>query len=376
MRITVFFILLLSLISCASRKAIQRTVAAHSGTFPLQQLGADIPASTIPTDIVINNGLGLPAQTEVVRAGILILPLLFYNHFQSSYQVVLGQDVLQGQWSDYVDKRLKSFAQELSENGINNVKLEIKKVIAHGKYVSGNAYLITPNYYYNTVQQINLSKSKNATAEVAISLSWTDNAGNEESRDASVTLTIAKNGIYSGQVRTLLGKTMAISSNDIKFHFNHNIHLQLPFIPSEPMMSVHIFRLSDLLVLSLDELCETILMESKGEEVKPLSIGYTESLLQARNLLWERLRGNKLGKRFIKGYSNSGGFRSGSFYDFVSNKAQLTLDVGSNRQGFSVEQYLFSQGQNTSQYNHLYFTPEEIVKDMGGVIQKIKQGMH
>jgi hypothetical protein len=352
---------------------MQKTVGVYRQTFPLRQLEAGTGNSGDATGIKINSGFNLPEQTEVVRAGSLILPLLFYNHFQARYQVVLGQDVLDEEWSQFVDSRLKTFASDLADIGINNVQLELKKAMAHGKYISGHAYIPTPYSYYNAVQSVNLSRSKDATAEVAMSLMWIDNEGKEQSREASVKLNISKKGVYSGQVRTLIGQTINLSPYDINFHFNHDISTNPPYLPNEPMMTVHVYRLCDLLVLGLDELCETILMEGRGEEVKVLPPSYESTLLQARNLLWERLRGNKTGKRFSRGYSNSGGFRSGSFYDFVSNRGQLTVDVGTERQGFSVEQYLFSHGQRTSQFRHLYFSPEEVLKNTNAVIDKIKE---
>lgn len=372
MRFIAFAFLTICLMNCASRKAIQRSVNAHNQTFPLRQLEIVGQNPTSASGIQIKPGYGLPEKTEVVRAGVLILPLIFYGHFQANYQVVLGQDVLDESWTDFADKRLRAFASELANVGINNVQLEVKKAVAHGKYISGQAYTVTPYSYYNAVQTINLSRSKDATAEMAIALTWTDNNGNEQIRDASVKLNIAKNGMYSGQVRTLMGQTLPLTRHDINYHFDHNISAHPPYLPNEPMITVHLFRLSDLLVLGLDELCEIILMEARGEEVKPLPPTYASDLLNARKLLWEKLRGKKTGIRFNRGFSNSGGFRSGSFYDFVSNRSQLTVDVGTERQSFSVEQYLFSHGQRTSQYRHLYFSPEEVLRNTDTVIKQIK----
>jgi hypothetical protein len=376
MRFQILLFLSLTLINCASRKGIQKAVEVHVSSFPLRQLEATIPDSMAVKGIQLMNGFGLPAHTEVVRAGFFMLPLLFYNHFQASYQVMLGQDMLDVQWNEYVNKRLYAFANELERTGISNVQLEVKKALAHGKYISGHAYVVTPSYYYyNSVQDINLSRSKDATAEVALSLTWIDNAGNEQSRDASIKIQIAKNGMYSAQVRTLLGKTITLSKYDISFHFNHDIHAQPPYIPAEPMITVHLFRLSDLLVLGLDELCQAILLETRGEEVKPLPPSYSATLLQARTILWDKLKGKKIGVRFNRGYSSSGGPRSRVVYDFVSNKGQLTVDIGIERQKFSVEQYLFSLGQQTSKYDHLYFTPEEVLEDTDVVIEKIRTGL-
>lgn len=372
MRFIISFFLAVCLLSCASRKAIQKAVRMHQQSFPLRQLEVVGQNPAAASGIQIKPGFGLPEQSEVVRAGALILPLIFYNHFQANYQVVLGQDVLDEPWVDFATKRLRDFAADLADVGINDVQLEVKKAVAHGKYISGHAYMVTPNYYYNAVQSINLSRSKDATAEVAISLSWTDNAGNEQMRDASVKLNIAKNGSYSGLVRTLMGQTVALTRYDINFHFGHNISARPPYLPNDPMITVHLFRLSDLLVLGLDELCQTILMEARGEEIKPLPTTYVSDLLQARKLLWEKLRGRKTGMRFSRGFSNSGGFRSGAFYDFISNRSQLTVDVGTEHQSFSVEQYLFSRGQRTSQYRHLYFSPESVLKDTEAVMKQIK----
>ena len=125
-----------------------------------------------------------------------------------------------------------------------------------------------------------------------------------------------------------------------------------------------------------DELCETILTEIKGGEFKAAPTANLANLLRARNLLWENLKAGKTGMRFAKGFSESGGFRSGAFYDFICNKGQLTIDVGTNRGNFSVEQYLFSKGQRTAQFNHLYFTPEEVIRNTIEVIQKIKNELH
>jgi very-short-patch-repair endonuclease len=375
MRLFCLFLLSMSLLGCATRKSMKKVVGFHNNTFPLQQLKSNIPATSGSSDIKVNSGFGLPAQTEVVGSGVLILPLLFYNHFQSSFQVVLGQDVLDDRWGNYVDKKLADFASALASSGIGQVKLEVTKAVAHGKYISGHAYVVTPSYYYTALQDINLSRSKNATAEVAITLSWTDNNGKEESREASIKLDIANNGVYSGQVRTLLGKTVSLSANDIKFHFDHEIQAKPTFAPNHPMMAVHLFRLSDLLVLGLDELCEVILMESKEQEVKPLPASYASDLVRARQLLWEKLRGRKLGDKFVRGYSNSGGFRSGIFYDFVCHKAGVTVDVGIERNKISVEHYLFSHGQTTSRFRHLYFSPEDVLQNTDDVVEKIKNSL-
>jgi hypothetical protein len=370
-----FFLLLISvsLFNCASRKSIQRTVDAHNRTFPLRQLQPSGSDTVSVSGIEIKSGAPLPAKTEVVGAGFFMLPLLFYNHFQAGYQVLLGQDVFDGPWQDYVDSRLKVFASDLSANGINNVKVEVNKALANGKYVTGNVYIVVPSPYFVQTQSINLSKSKHAAAELALKLSWTDASGNEESRDASIKIQVANNGIYTAQVRTLLGKTVNLTSNDINYHFTHRVISQPPFFANEPNLTVHLFRLSDLLVLGLDELCEVVLMESREQEVKPLPPSYAANMLKARDLLWEQLKSKKLGERFSRGYSPSGGFRGGSYYDFTSGRAQLTVDVGLERKAFSVEQYLFSMGQSTSAYRHLYFTPEEVMADMPSVLEKIKQ---
>jgi hypothetical protein len=373
MRFLLLVLISSSLFNCASRKAIQRTVDAHTRTFPLSQLQPPGSDTVSVAGIEIKSGAPLPVKSEVVNAGFFMLPLLFYNHFQAGYQVLLGQDVFDGPWQDYVDSRLKVFAAELSASGINNVKVEVSKAMANGKYVSGRSYIVIPTYYTSTIQTINLSKSKHASAELALKLSWLDASGNEESRDASIKIQVANNGVYSAQIRTLLGKTINLTSNDINHHFTHQVISQPPYFVNEPNLTIHLFRLSDLLVLGLDELCEVVLMESREEEVKPLPPSYAVSLLKARDLLWEQLRAKKLGERFTRGYSASGGFRSGSFYDFTSNRAHLTVDIGLERKAFSVEHYLFSMGQNTSGYRHLYFTPEEVLTDMKSVLEKIRQ---
>jgi hypothetical protein len=375
MRLITILLLSLSLFNCASRKAIQRTVDAHNRTFPIRQLEPTIPDTISTSGIEIKSTASMPAKTEVIRAGFFMLPLLFYNHFQSSYQVLLGQDVFDSPWQDYVNKRLKLFATHLASTGIANVKVELNKAVAHGKYISGNAYIVYPSPYYTTTQSINLSRSKDATAELAIKLTWADQSGNEDSRDASVKIKIEQNGVYSAQVRTLLGKTVNLTQNDINFHFNHRIISQPPFFPDEPNLTIHLFRLSDLLVLGLDELCETILRESREEEVKPLPPSYAADLVKARTLLWDQLRGKKLGQRFSRGFATSGGFRGGSYYDFTSNQASLTVDIGLERKSLPVENYLFSMGQSTASYRHLYFTSAEVLTDMKSVLEKIKMDL-
>jgi hypothetical protein len=376
MRVLFLTLITFLLFNCASRKAIQRTVDAHSRTFPLRQLKPPGSDTVSVASIEIKSGAPLPARSEVVNAGFFMLPLLFYNHFQAGYQVLLGQDVFDGPWQEYVDSRLKLFAADLSASGISNVKVEVSKAMANGKYITGNVYIMIPSYYFVQTQSINLSKSKHAAAELALKLSWTDASGNEESRDASIKIQVANNGIYSAHIRTLLGKTVNLSSNDINHHFTHDVISQPPYFMNEPNLTIHLFRLSDLLVLGLDELCEVVLMESREEEVKPLPPSYAADLLKARDLLWEQVRAKKLGERFSRGYSPSGGFRSGSFYDFTSNRAHLTVDVGLERKAFSVEHYLFSMGQNTSGYRHLYFTPEEVLTDMKSVLEKIRQELN
>lgn len=364
MRFSFTALIALCMFSCASRKAIQYTVNAHRATFPIQQLEAQILDSITPANIEVKHGVDLPAQTEVVRAGFFMLPLLFYNHFQSSYQILLGQDVLDGAWQDYVDKRLHVLATQLADHGVTNIKVELSKALANGKYVSGHAYVVIPYPYTSTVQDINLSKSKNASAELSLRLGWVDGSGEEDSREASIKIRIDK-GVYSAQIRTLLGKTVHLTSNDINFHFTHGIISKPPYYPSEPNLTVHLFRLSDLLLLALDELCEIVLLESQEEEIKVLPSSYQDDVQKAKALLWEQLRGTKLGKRFIRG--------GGSVYDFTSRQAQLTIDVGLERKTFSVERYLFSLGQVTSLYHHIYFSPSEILNNMNEVLDKIRQ---
>ena len=365
MRFLLLVLISISLFNCASRKAIQRTAVAHSRTFPIRQLQSSMADTISLTGIEVKPGIALPTHTEVVRAGFFMLPLLFYNHFQSSYQVLLGQDVLDGSWQDHAHQRLRVFANQLASNGITNVKVELNKAMANGKYVSGHAYVVIPAMYTSMMQDINLSKSKNATAELSLRLSWTDASSNEDSRDASIKIKVDKGGVYSAQVRTLLGKTVNLSANDINFHFTHDVISQPPYFVNEPFLTVHLFRLSDLLILGLDELCEVVLQESREEEIKILPPSYAVDLQRAKTLLWEQLRGKKLGKRFSRG--------GGSFYDFTSRQAELTIDVGLERKTFSVERYLFSLGQSTSSYNHIYFSPDEILNNMNGVLEKIRQ---
>lgn len=375
MRVIFFAIISISLFNCASRKAIQRVVDAHANSFPLRQLQGQWPDSVESTSVTVNPGVPLPSKSEVVHAGFFMLPILVYNHFQSGYQILLGQDAFDGSWREYTNQRLLAFAKELSSNGITNVKVEVSKAMANGKYVSGHVYIVYPGYYTNMVQSLNLSKSKNATAELALRLSWRDASGVEESRDASIKIKVDKQGEYSAQVRTLLGKTVNLTSHDIQYHFTHDIVSNPPFFGSEPYLTVHLFRLCDLMVLGLDELCEVVLMESREEEVKPLPASYAGDMLRARNLLWEQLKNKKLGTRLAKGFSPSGGFRSGIYYDFISNQAKLTIDVGLQRKTFPVEQYLFSMGQNTSTYSHLYFSMEEVLNNLPEVLAKIKQAL-
>ena len=119
MRYGIIVLLGFLLMNCASRKGIIRGVNIHNQTFPLSQLADAASDLSDTSDIQIKSGYGLPEQSEVVRAGIFVLPLIFYNQFQSKFQIVLGQNVLDEQWTSYVDRRLKILATEFFRNGIN-----------------------------------------------------------------------------------------------------------------------------------------------------------------------------------------------------------------------------------------------------------------
>ncbi len=365
MRFYLLILLAASLVNCTSQKKIREIVDSHRQTFPLSQLELAIPDFVSNSEVTIVNNFALPERSEIERTGVSILPLLFYNHFYSSYEVFLGQDVLDERWGAYVDKRLESFASDLENNGFNHVRVEFKRAVAHGRYLSGFVMIVGAG---NTGAAGDVSLSKDASAEVAINLAWLDNDGIEQNRDVSIKLEIMKNGMYSGHVRSLMGKTVAIAQNTIDFHFNSDIHAKPPLLDKEKNLTMHLFRISDLLVLCLDELCQTILDETR-EEVPRVSVNETE-LLQARNQLWEKIRGNKIGIKFIRGYSNSGGFRPSQFYDFVSLKSNITIDVGTNRKTFSVDRYLSMLP--TSGFRHIYFTPEEVMEGSDGVLEKIK----
>ena len=219
------------------------------------------PAISIPKGIILDSVFypsGFVPQSFSTRTGVIIIPLLLYNRFQSNYLITLGSKQFERPINEAFKERFRSLLTSC-EDSIRALKtdrykltMDLQSCQVQGIYVHGSWSVF---YIYGTISGI-IDHGRNASSFVRIR--WELSEGNEPVTGGNVMVTLKDS--YLGQVNGFLtanGQRKELTTDDLNFG--------IPFqtrIGNDPYLnSLHINQMVQVLCLSLDEASETILTD-------------------------------------------------------------------------------------------------------------------
>ncbi len=258
-----FYILLLFSTSCLSVQKIDSSLEQ-----PWIDIGVNDPLSkttfpdiSIPTGINLDSVFypsGFAQQSFSHRTGIIIIPLLLYNRFQSNYLITLGSKQFAQPINEAFKERFHAMLTscENSSNVLhdNSYKLtmDLQSCQVQGIYVHGSwsAYIL-----YGSINSI-IDHGRNASSFVRIR--WELSQENESVAGGNVMVTLKDS--YLGQTNGFLttnGKRKELSPKDLNFGIPFQVKIaNAPFLNSQ-----HINQMVQVLCLSMDKASETILRD-------------------------------------------------------------------------------------------------------------------
>ena len=258
-----FYILLLLSTSCLSVQKIDSSLEQ-----PWIDIGVNeplpktkFPSISVPTGINIDSVFypsGLAPHSFSHRTGIIIIPLLLYNRFQSNYLITLGSKQFAQPINEAFKERFRAMltACEDSTNILRNdsykLTMDLQSCQVQGIYVHGSwsAYIL-----YGSLNGI-IDHGRNASSFVRIR--WELSQQDESVASGNVMVTLKDS--YLAQPTGFLttnGKRTELSSKDLNF----GIPFQVKISNAPYLNSQHINQLVQVLCLSMDEASETILKD-------------------------------------------------------------------------------------------------------------------
>lgn len=127
------FLFALIITSCTSTKKLQKSIWRHSGPIGFYTNGISDKSPRFDTVFVKLNQTMLPRMTSVIADKRNVLPLIFYNRFESNKHVLLGESSIDEMYNDFFLRSLlkendKRGRYAISKDGISNdsvLRLEI-----------------------------------------------------------------------------------------------------------------------------------------------------------------------------------------------------------------------------------------------------------
>jgi hypothetical protein len=219
------------------------------------------PSISIPKGIEIDSVFypsGFVPQSFSTRTGIIIIPLLLYNRFQSNYLTTLGAHQFEQPINEAFKERFRALLYSC-EDSVRSLKpnrykltMDLQSCQVQGIFVHGS----WSAYYGYGVMSGTISHGRNASSFVRIR--WELSEGNESVAGGNVMVTLKDP--YLSQVSGFLtanGKRKELTKDDLNFG--------IPFqtmTGNDPYLNPqHINKMVQVLCLSLDEASEMILKD-------------------------------------------------------------------------------------------------------------------
>lgn len=218
------------------------------------------PTVSIPKGIELDSVFypsGFAPQSFCTRAGVLIIPLLLYNRFQTNYQTILGAKQFEQPINEGFKERFRSLLQSC-EDSVRVLKKQYKLTMdlqscqVQGIYVYGSWSAF---YVYGTVSGV-IAHGRNASSFVRIR--WELSEENESVASGNVMVTLKDS--YLGQTNGFL------TANGQRTELTkENLTIGIPFqtrMGGDPYLNPqHINKMVQVMCLSLDKASETILKD-------------------------------------------------------------------------------------------------------------------
>ncbi len=264
MRQHTFWLLLLSSITVSSCVSVNRL--NQSLEQPHIDIGIREPLTkpfaniSIPTGVKIDSvlsPLGFPSQSFSYKTGILVLPLLIYNQFQSNFMVTLGAKQFVKPVHESFKERFSTLLTSCEDSSritkeSYTVSLELQSCMAQGIFVQGGW-----GYFYGYGSMSGeINHGRNASSTVRIR--WEMSKG-EEPVLAGDVLVLLKDP-YVGSVAGFLmnhGRRKELTKDNLNFE----VPFHIEFGPDAYLNNRHIVQIVQTLCLGLDEASEVILSE-------------------------------------------------------------------------------------------------------------------
>lgn len=203
---------------------------------------------------------GFIPQSFSTRAGVLILPLLFYNRFQTNYQTILGAREFKQPINEGFKKRFESLLHSCEDSVLvlkKNYKLtiDLQSCQVQGIYVYGTWSAF---YIYGTITGL-IAHGRNASSYVR--MRWELSEENEPVVSGNVMVTLKDS--YLGSVNGFLtanGKRVELVKENLTF----GIPFQTQMGKDPYLNPAHLNKMVQVLCLSLDEASKTILSDIQG----------------------------------------------------------------------------------------------------------------
>lgn len=254
-----FVLLLICTTSCLTIQKLN--TALEQPLIDIEAVGSvkPFPSISIPQGIELDSVFypsGFVPQSFSTRTGVIIIPLLLYNRFQSNYLTTLGAKQFERPINEAFKERFRSLLFSC-EDSIKILKknqykltIDLQSCQVQGIYVHGS----WSAYYGYGVISGTIDHGRNASSFVR--MRWELSAENEPVVGGNVMVTLKDS--YLGSVNGFLtanGRRKELAKDDLNFG--------IPFqtmTGNHPYLNArHINRMVQVLCLGLDEASETIL---------------------------------------------------------------------------------------------------------------------
>jgi hypothetical protein len=232
----------------------------HIDITSIGELTKPFPTVSIPKGIEVDSVFypsGFIPQSYSTRAGILVIPLLVYNRFQTNYQTLLGARQFDQPINEAFKERFRSLLHSC-EDSLSVLKkgykltMDLQSCQVQGIYVYGSW---SSFYVYGTVSGT-IAHGRNASSFVRIR--WELSEENESVVSGNVMVTLKDS--YLGQANGFLtanGQRIELSKENLIF----GIPFQTQMANDIYLNPLHINKMVQVLCLSLDKASETILKD-------------------------------------------------------------------------------------------------------------------
>ena len=263
-KLCVFGILVAMTLSLASCLTVQKVnTALEQPHIDIQAVGSiakPFPRISLPAGIEVDSVLypsGFASQSYATRAGILILPLLIYNRFQTNYSTVLGAKQFDQPINEGFRERFRALLTTCEDSTTHlkdryTITMDLQSCQAQGIYVHGSWSAF---YIYGAVNGI-IDHGRNASSFVRIR--WYLSKGNESIIGGNVMVTLKDS--YLGPVNGFL-----TNNNERKELSQPDLNMGIGFqteIGNDPHLNIqHINKMVQVLCLGFDKATEIILTD-------------------------------------------------------------------------------------------------------------------